>query len=67
MKFLFGPNVTTGTIVFLVAAGAEVPFLRPIEISQDESLDLEWMTHVLEFLKKEDGELPDLMVHLRPT
>ena len=47
--------------------GAEVPFLRPADISQDMSTDLEWMTHMLNFLKKEEEQLPDLVVQLRPT
>ncbi|MFH1133489.1 MAG: acylneuraminate cytidylyltransferase family protein [Nanoarchaeota archaeon] len=46
--------------------GAEVPFLRPKEISQDNSLDIEFYKHALEFLGKE-GYVPDLVVHLRPT
>jgi CMP-N-acetylneuraminic acid synthetase len=46
--------------------GAEVPFLRPAEISGDSSLDIEVFGHVLNFLKKE-GELPEILVHLRPT
>lgn len=47
--------------------GAEVPFLRPAEISGDLSSDLEVFTHALNWLRKEEGELPDLIVHVRPT
>ena len=46
--------------------GAEVPFLRPSNISKDDSTDLEFFKHVLDFLKK-DSYSPDLFVHLRPT
>ena len=46
--------------------GAEVPFLRPANISKDDSTDLEFFKHVLDFLKK-DSYSPDLFVHLRPT
>ena len=46
--------------------GAEVPFLRPDNISQDNSTDLDFVLHVLNFLKNNEG-VPDLLVHLRPT
>lgn len=46
--------------------GAEVPFLRPESISQDNSTDIELIIHALDFFKKE-GKIPDLLVHLRPT
>ena len=46
--------------------GAEVPFLRPDNISQDNSTDLDFVLHVLNFLKNNEG-IPDLLVHLRPT
>jgi len=47
--------------------GAEVPFLRPKEISGDDSCDVDWVKHLLDWLKKEDGKLPKYLVHLRPT
>ena len=47
-------------------AGADVPFLRPDSISQDQSTDLEFIVHALDFFEKE-GRIPDLIVHLRPT
>jgi len=47
--------------------GASVPFLRPREISQDDSLDIEFFLHYFEYLKKEHLVIPDLAVHLRPT
>lgn len=46
--------------------GAEVPFIRPSELSEDHSLDIDVFQHVLEFLAKEDY-FPDVIVHLRPT
>lgn len=46
--------------------GAETPFIRPEEISRDESLDIEVFEHLLEFLKGEGYE-PDILVQLRPT
>lgn len=47
--------------------GAEVPFLRPAEISGDKALDIEFFKHALDWLKENEGKMPDLIVHLRPT
>lgn len=41
--------------------GAKVPFMRPKEISEDLSNDLEVFTHYLQH------DNPDIIVHLRPT
>lgn len=49
------------------AAGAEVPFLRPAEISGDLSIDEEFMVHALRWLEEHEGYRPDILVHLRPT
>jgi N-acylneuraminate cytidylyltransferase len=48
-------------------AGAKVPFLRPEEISRDDSTDLECFQHFISFFKKSDIKLPEFIVHLRPT
>ena len=47
--------------------GAEVPFLRPTEISSDESTDIEFMKHALARLDKDENYRPDYILHLRPT
>jgi CMP-N,N'-diacetyllegionaminic acid synthase len=47
--------------------GAEVPFLRPAEISTDSSTDYECVQHALDWLKALEGEIPEYIVHLRPT
>jgi CMP-N-acetylneuraminic acid synthetase len=47
--------------------GAEVPFLRPAEISQDLSIDEEFAQHALNWLKENEGYKPDVLVHLRAT
>ena len=47
--------------------GAEVPFLRPPELSEDDSTDIEWIRHTLQWLKREEGTVPRLLIHLRPT
>jgi N-acylneuraminate cytidylyltransferase len=46
--------------------GADVPFLRPGSISQDNSTDLDFVLHLLSFLEKTRA-IPDLLIHLRPT
>lgn len=46
--------------------GAEVPFLRPENISRDETLDFPVFEHFLDWLGKESA-IPELIIHLRPT
>lgn len=47
--------------------GAEVPFLRPDEISQDDTPDLPVFQHALEWLQAKEGYKPEIVVQLRPT
>lgn len=47
--------------------GAEILFLRPKEISGDENTDFEWISHLLSWLEDNENELPEYLVHLRPT
>ena len=47
--------------------GAEVPFLRPSEFAQDQSIDIEVFKHCLEWLQENENYVPDICVHLRPT
>ena len=47
--------------------GAEVPFMRPAEFAQDMSTDMEVFIHVLDWLKKNENYIPDIIVQLRPT
>jgi CMP-N-acetylneuraminic acid synthetase len=47
--------------------GAEVPFMRPAEFAQDKSTDLPVFVHALDWLRDNDGYIPDIVVHLRPT
>ncbi len=47
--------------------GAQVPFLRPAEYATDTSLDIEVFEHALNFLEREEGYVPELVVQLRPT
>jgi CMP-N-acetylneuraminic acid synthetase len=47
--------------------GAEILFLRPKNISRDNSTDLQCFNHCLNFLKIKENYIPDIIVHLRPT
>ena len=47
--------------------GAEVPFLRPDEISSDTSTDYDFVRHLLDWMKENEGYQPKHLVHLRPT
>ena len=47
--------------------GAETPFLRPSEISQDLSTDYECIKHCLDWLKNNENYIPDIVLQLRPT
>lgn len=46
--------------------GAEVPFLRPEIISKDNSTDLEFLEHYLDFISGSMQKV-DLIAHIRPT
>lgn len=47
--------------------GAEAPFLRPADLAQDDTLDLPVFQHALQWLAKNEGYKPDIVVQLRPT
>jgi len=47
--------------------GAEVPFLRPAELAGDDTPDLPVFQHALEWLGREKGYHPEVVVQLRPT
>ena len=47
--------------------GAEVPFLRPSEIAKDDSIDMEWIEHLLSYVEKKERKKVEYLVHLRPT
>jgi len=49
------------------AYGAEVPFLRPAALAQDTSADLEVVQHALQWFQRQEGQVPELLVQLRPT
>lgn len=47
--------------------GAKVPFLRPKNISNDNSKDITFFNHFLNFRTKQNLFLPEFIVHLSPT
>jgi len=47
-------------------AGAEVPFMRPEELAQDDTAKLPVIKHVIQFLESQ-GYRPDIVVDLDPT
>ena len=47
--------------------GAEAPFLRPEEISGEDSTEMQFFEHALDWLAKNENYVPDLIVLLYPT
>lgn len=47
--------------------GAEVPFMRPAEYAQDQTLDLPVFEHALTWLREQEGYVADVVIQLRPT
>jgi CMP-N,N'-diacetyllegionaminic acid synthase len=47
--------------------GADVPFMRPAEFSQDKSTSIEVVQHALKWLKEHDNEEYDYVMILQPT
>jgi len=47
--------------------GAQVPFLRPAELATDDAPDLPVFKHALDWLSREEGYRPEVVVQLRPT
>lgn len=46
---------------------AEVPFIRPDNLAEDDTPDLPVFKHCLQWLQHNESYSPDLIVHLRPT
>ena len=47
--------------------GAEVPYMRPDELAQDNTLDYPVIEHALLWLAEQEGYHPDFVIQLRPT
>jgi N-acylneuraminate cytidylyltransferase len=47
--------------------GAEVPFMRPADLAEDNTTDLPVFKHALSWLVENENYQPDLVMQLRPT
>ena len=50
-----------------IELGAKAPFLRPDEISGDNSLDIEFFQHFITWCQESGTVVPEYIVHLRPS
>ena len=49
------------------AWGAEVPFLRPAELAQDDSSHIDVVVHAIQWIEEHNGICPDYILLLQPT
>ncbi len=47
--------------------GAETPFLRPAEFAGDNSPDIDFMRHAIQWFGEKEGRIPGYIVHIRAT
>lgn len=47
--------------------GAEVPFLRPAELARDDSPDIDFVKHAIQWLAENEGKIPEYIAHIRVT
>ncbi len=47
--------------------GAEVPFLRPVDLAKDDTPDRPVFLHALQWLKDNENYEPEILLNLRPT
>jgi CMP-N-acetylneuraminic acid synthetase len=47
--------------------GAEIPCLRPAELATDFSPEIDYVTHILDWLKYNDDYIPDIVIRLMAT
>lgn len=47
--------------------GADVPYLRPQELAADKAPEFEYVKHMVEWLEKNEGYKPDLVVRMMAT
>lgn len=47
--------------------GADVPYLRPVELAADDSPEFEYVKHMVEWLDKNEGYRPDIVVRMMAT
>lgn len=69
-EFINHVIVSTDSEVYAEIAkqyGAEVPFLRPKDISGSASQDIDYLNHALQVLGNKSNSVPEYIVLLRPT
>lgn len=49
------------------AHGAEVPYLRPFELAQDGSSEIDYVRHMIEWLSNNENYFPDIIVRMMAT
>ncbi|MDD2236880.1 MAG: acylneuraminate cytidylyltransferase family protein [Kiritimatiellae bacterium] len=49
------------------SSGAEVPFMRPEKLARDGSAHIPVIQHALQWIKQDEGALPDFVCLLQPT
>jgi N-acylneuraminate cytidylyltransferase/CMP-N,N'-diacetyllegionaminic acid synthase len=62
--------VSTDSQIYMdiaLAAGAEAPFLRPVELAMDSTPSIQVIMHALEWLANNENYRPDILVLLQPT
>jgi len=47
--------------------GAEVPFIRPVSLAQDDSPHIDVLVHALEWLRDHENYCPEFLMLLQPT
>lgn len=47
--------------------GAEVPFLRPSQYAQDDSPDIDFVKHAIQWFGNEEKRIPEYLAHIRVT
>lgn len=47
--------------------GADVPYLRPVDLASDQSPEFDYVKHMLEWLDKNEGYRPDIVVRMMAT
>ena len=47
--------------------GADVPFIRPSDISGDNASDIDFMVHAMNWFDENEPLTPEYWIHLRPT
>jgi CMP-N,N'-diacetyllegionaminic acid synthase len=52
---------------FSKSVGAEIPFLRPKKYAKNNSSQFDFINHALQFLKKNESYIPDIITVLHPT